>query len=101
MDSGKPDNDRGTGGVTHHSKKGCVDKLKKMSDYVDDELDTGAKNSFDDHLADCPPCLMVLKSLRKTLEIFRTDKTAELPEKMASEIKESVMRKTRGERGPA
>ena len=75
-----------------------MDKLKKMSDYVDDELENGAKKSFDDHLANCPPCLMVLKSLRKTLEIFKTDKTPELPKNLANELKEKIMQKTDGGR---
>jgi anti-sigma factor RsiW len=98
MKNGMTDYNRSAGGGTHHSKKGCVDKLKKMSDYVDGELDNGATKSFDDHLVSCPPCLMVLKSLRKTLEIFRADKPPEMPGNMAVEIKENVMQKTEGGR---
>ncbi|MDH5542919.1 MAG: zf-HC2 domain-containing protein [Nitrospinota bacterium] len=85
----KADNDNGCKGHTHENGE-CIELLGKMSDYVDEELDPGTQARLESHFQNCPPCLMVLQSLRKTLEIFRRRDDIIPPENLSGEIREKI-----------
>lgn len=73
-----------------HEKGECVELLGKMSDYVDKELDDSTQKRLENHFQNCPPCLMVLKSLRKTLEIFKRSDEIPPPENLATELNKKI-----------
>lgn len=45
----------------------CRQMLAKLSSYIDEELDEATCCRLEAHLADCPPCVEFIKTLRKTV----------------------------------
>lgn len=45
----------------------CKQMLAKLSSYIDAELDADTCCRLEAHLADCPPCIEFIKTLRKTV----------------------------------
>ena len=58
----------------------CHDLLKTLSDYVDGELDPSLCQEIEKHMAECERCHIVIDTLRKTVELYRTMPTPPLPE---------------------
>ena len=81
-------------------KKGCTDLLSGMSDYVDGEMEPERSNKLEEHLKNCPPCLMVLKTLKKTLGIFRRKKdTGEIPKECSDALHDAVHKEMERKQG--
>ena len=72
--------------------KYCREILSKLSDYIDNELDSENANRIEKHFANCAPCRMVFNTLRKTVEIFRKPADYELPEDVSSGLHSRIRR---------
>ncbi len=49
----------------------CQDVFALLSQYLDHELPADLCDQIEAHIADCPPCVAFLESLRKTVELCR------------------------------
>ncbi len=47
--------------------------FKRLSEYIDGELDAELCACFDEHMQDCEPCQRFIATLRKTIELCRED----------------------------
>lgn len=64
-----------------HEHGHCGDYLKSISDYIDDELPPEICASLEAHLKECTNCQIVVDTLRKTIELYKTSSDEEtLPE---------------------
>jgi len=68
----------------------CPETVKKMSDYLENELDFGARNRLETHFSNCPLCMKVLQTLKKTLEIFRRKEPEAAPPDLDASIRKKL-----------
>lgn len=73
-----------------HSEK-CKEVFALLSDYLNLELPTDACAEIESHLAGCAPCVEFAESLRKTVELCRSYRPAELPEPLGTEARDQLM----------
>ncbi len=52
-----------------HSFEDCSKLFALLSEYLDDELPANECSELERHLADCPPCVAFLESLKKSIEL--------------------------------
>ncbi len=68
----------------------CREFIELVGAYFDGELDAGAQDEFDAHLACCVACSLYLDSYEKTVELgkaaFRDDPAEEPPEDLVQAI---------------
>jgi len=57
----------------------CDDLLKMLNDYVDGDIDPSICDQFEDHLAGCNPCRVVIDNIRQTITLYRDDSVYEFP----------------------
>jgi hypothetical protein len=57
----------------------CDDLLKTLNEYVDGTLEPGVCDQFQQHLADCNPCRIVVDNIRKTIQLYKGDEPFALP----------------------
>ena len=55
----------------------CREFVDFVMAYLDSELDPSVRETFDTHLAECPPCIAYLDSYQETI---RLGKLCEAPE---------------------
>lgn len=61
-----------------HSEGQCVDLLRQLSDYIDDELPSDICREIRRHLGACPNCEIFIASLRQTVTLCRHRPAPEL-----------------------
>jgi len=71
----------------------CPETVEKMSDYLEDELDSGTRNRIEKHFAHCPLCMKVLQTLKKTLEIFRRREPETVPPDLDASLRKKLKTK--------
>jgi hypothetical protein len=57
----------------------CEELLKTLNEYVDGTLEPGVCAQFQEHLAGCNPCRIVVDNIRKTIQLYKGDEVFELP----------------------
>jgi anti-sigma factor RsiW len=57
----------------------CDEMLKALNEYVDGTLPTGICEQFEQHLAGCDPCQIVVDNIRKTITLLQERPTAGTP----------------------
>ena len=50
----------------------CREMVEFLMAYLDGELPEGQRESFDQHLRDCPPCEVYLDTYRRTVDLGRS-----------------------------
>ncbi len=73
-----------------HTDK-CKEVFALLSDYLNLELPPDACAEIESHLAGCPPCIEFAESLRKTVELCRRYRPAELPEPIGAQAREHLL----------
>lgn len=63
----------------HRHDGECRRIFALLSEYLDAELPLESCEQIEAHLKDCPACLEFLESLRKTIELCRAFRPAEMP----------------------
>lgn len=58
----------------------CNQVIRRLSEYLDGELDPDLELELRLHLEHCEDCSMVVDTTRKTIEIFCNTEPAPLPE---------------------
>jgi len=73
-----------------HTEK-CKEVFALLSDYLNLELPPDACAEIESHLAGCAPCIEFAESLRKTVELCRRYRPAELPEPIGQEARKQLL----------
>jgi anti-sigma factor RsiW len=74
-----------------HREQGCEEVIALLSDYLNVELPPEACREIEDHLAGCSPCIEFAESLRKTVELCRRYRPADLPAPIGEEARNRLM----------
>lgn len=75
----------------------CKDVIRKLSDYLDGELDPTLATDLARHLEDCKDCKIVVDTTRKTIEIYCNMEPAPLPDDIRERVRRAWLEKA--ERG--
>ena len=46
----------------------CQELVELVTDYLDDQLDERQRARFDEHLGECPPCVVYVDEMRMTID---------------------------------
>lgn len=68
----------------------CQDLLKQLGEYVDGTIDPELCREFEQHLAGCTTCEVVIDNLKKTITIFKAGQPYELPLPFRSKLHEAI-----------
>ncbi len=75
----------------------CREMLAALGDYVDGELDPEFCEAFEEHMAGCDPCVLVVDNLRNTIRAYSAGEPYEVPpeldEKLRGLMREAWRRK--------
>lgn len=57
---------------THNQKDpACLEVFARLSEYIDGELSPDDCHHIEEHIADCPPCIDFLRSLKQCVQASR------------------------------
>lgn len=68
--------------------KTCRDFCKHLSDYLDGETGEQECRLIEEHLEDCPPCAIVFRSLRISVDICGKGVSDEIPLEVRERLRE-------------
>ncbi len=57
----------------------CEELLKMLNEYVDGTVDPAVCAEFEQHLAGCNPCQVVVDNIRQTITLYRAGRPYALP----------------------
>jgi anti-sigma factor RsiW len=57
----------------------CDELLALLNDYVDGDGAAGLCREFEQHLAGCNPCQVVVDNIRRTITLYKAGVPCELP----------------------
>jgi anti-sigma factor RsiW len=73
----------------------CTDFLAKLTDYFDGHIDPDLLAEVRQHLGTCHHCEVVVDTTKKTIDVYRNDKSYELPESLHVRMRQAVMERCR------
>ncbi len=75
-----------------HNKKDpeCLAVFAKLSEYLDGELPQGDCSHLEEHLADCPPCIDFLRSLKRSINATHEFHVTETPSPVPVEMEKRL-----------
>lgn len=81
----------------HHgrSESHCLDIIKQISAYIDDELPTDICQELRRHLGSCPNCEEFVASLRQTVTLCRHREAPALSARDRASLRLEILRNTR------
>ncbi len=75
----------------HDRGEKCKEVFSLLSEYLNMELPSDACREMETHIADCAPCVEFAESLRKTVDLCRAYKPAEMPAPMEANAREQLL----------
>jgi len=73
----------------------CEELLALLSEYVDGTVDPGLCREFEQHMAGCNPCQVVVDNIRKTITLYKEGKPYPLPEPFRGRLHAALRRRWR------
>jgi len=75
-----------------HGAGRCMDILRQLSAYIDDELPSDICQELRRHLGDCPNCEVFVASLRATVTLCRHRPTPPLSATERAALRQEILR---------
>lgn len=70
-----------------HDHKKCILIFKRLSEYIDNELDEKTYEEMRIHIKECVKCEVCLETLRRTMDLCRNMKMQRVPQKLRKRLK--------------
>jgi len=70
---------------------GCADLFARLSEYLDGELSPEARQTMEQHICDCPPCIEFIHSLRRTIDLCHDFEPPGSPDPVSREAKRELL----------
>ncbi|MFO7666579.1 MAG: anti-sigma factor [Desulfobacterales bacterium] len=70
-----------------HDHKKCILIFKRLSEYLDGELDEITYEEMRSHIKECIKCEVCLETLRRTVDICRNMKMQRVPHRLRKRLK--------------
>jgi anti-sigma factor (TIGR02949 family) len=77
--------------MAHEHAGSCKDVFAMLSEYLDRELNAETCQEIEAHLADCPPCIDFLNSLKRSIGLCKDCKPAEPPPPLTPETRDRML----------
>ena len=71
-------------------RRDCLKCFKKLSEYLDGELDDKICHGIDAHLRKCPECREYVDSLRKTIQLCKGTTIEEMPADIHDRVRSKI-----------
>lgn len=75
-----------------HSKAHCLKVLRRLSEYLDQDLSTSICKEIRKHLDACPNCEVFVASLRQTIRLCRQAVPPRLSPALKAQIHSEILR---------
>jgi anti-sigma factor (TIGR02949 family) len=85
----------------HKHNDDCKQVFALLSEYLDAELPDQSCEELRAHLADCPPCIEFLDSLKRTIGLCHCCEPVENPAPLSPETRERMLAAYRKSLGPS
>ena len=73
-----------------HDHKHCLEMFKKLSEYLDNELDELTCKEIEKHVNDCVSCHSCLQTLKRTVEFCKEAGNKPVPKDFSIKLKEMI-----------
>lgn len=73
----------------------CQEVIRKLSEYLDHELDPALAQALSRHLEHCEDCRLVVDTTRKTIEIYCNSEPLPLPPAVRERLERALREKIR------
>lgn len=73
-----------------HNHSHCLEMFKKLSEYLDNELDEGTCKKIEQHVRQCVPCFVCLQTLKRTVHLCRQAGNKPVPEAFSKKLQEII-----------
>ena len=77
----------------------CEELLARLNEYVDGGVDPAICESFEQHLAGCDPCKVVVDNIRQTITLYKEGQPYELPVRFREQLYAALRAKWREKHG--
>jgi anti-sigma factor (TIGR02949 family) len=77
--------------MAHKHSGSCKEVFAMLSEYLDRELNAEACQEIEAHLADCPPCIEFLNSLKRTVGLCKGCQPAGPPPPLTPETRDKML----------
>jgi anti-sigma factor RsiW len=73
-----------------HDHKHCLEMFKKLSEYIDGELDHINCAEIEKHAESCVACFTCLETLKRTVAICKSVEDKPVPQEFSRKLKEII-----------
>ena len=73
-----------------HDHEHCLEMFKRLSEYLDNELDEITCNEIEQHVKECVPCFSCLQTLKRTVDLCKQTANKPVPEAFSQKLKELI-----------
>jgi anti-sigma factor RsiW len=73
----------------------CEELLAMLNEYVDGGVSPGVCEQFEQHLAGCNPCQVVVDNVRQTITLYKEGQPYELPLPFHDQLHSAIRAKWR------
>lgn len=81
-----------------HDHQHCLEMFKKLSEYIDGELDEVTCEELERHVKECVPCKICLVTLNKTVNICKEMESKPVPDTLSQRLKELIQNMPQNDR---
>ena len=75
-----------------HEKRRCLDILRQLSAYIDDELPENVCAELRRHVGACPNCEVFIASLRDTVQLCRQHRPSPLSAYDRAQLRQEILK---------
>ena len=69
----------------------CEDLLRVLNDYVEGDIDPAVCEEFQEHLAGCNPCRVVVDNIRNTIDLYKADEPYPMPPEFCQQLRSCLL----------
>jgi anti-sigma factor RsiW len=73
-----------------HDHKHCLEMFKRLSEYLDNELDDITCKEIEAHVEKCVPCFACMQTLKRTVDLCKQAADQPVPRDFSEKLKELV-----------
>jgi anti-sigma factor RsiW len=79
----------------------CEELLAMLNEYVDGTIDPAICKEFEQHMAGCNPCQVVVDNIRKTITLYKAGQPYGLPVQFRERLHETLRKRWKETHGTA
>ena len=71
----------------------CDELLAALNEYVDGTVDPAVCDGFQEHLAGCNPCQVVIDNIRQTIQLYKAGEPYPMPAEFHQQLRQVLRAK--------